>query len=398
MCGIVAFMNPAEAQPPERRRILIAVTGLSPQIVTETVFALATRQPDPWIPHQIVLITTARAAENARLQLLSEEPGWFHRLRREWSLPAIDFDESSIRVIRRADGSALDDIRDDDDNLRVADGIAAIVRELAAQPYTEIHASIAGGRKTMGYCLGYAMSLFGRGQDRLSHVLVSSPFENHPDFFYPSPRPRIIRSLDRGHDALDASQARIWLGDIPFVRLGDGMPADLLGGTGSFADAVRAAQRRLSPPRLVIHLEDQRVHCGETVIELPPVQVAFMAWFARRRIRGDAPLLKPKTTGAAEAAEFLAEYRRVVPLIQDHGATAKRLSDGMEKAFFEETKSKLKHSLVDALGPVGALPYLIDGQGRPKRYSMALAPDAIRIIDPGMPASRASPFQTGQLG
>ena len=84
MCGIVALMNPAESQPPERRRILIAVTGLSPQIVTETVFALATRQPDPWIPHQIVLITTARGAENARLQLLSEEPGWFHRL----SLPA----------------------------------------------------------------------------------------------------------------------------------------------------------------------------------------------------------------------------------------------------------------------------------------------------------------------
>jgi CRISPR-associated protein (TIGR02584 family) len=32
--------------------------------------------------------------------------------------------------------------------------------------------SIAGGRKTMGFYAGYALSLYGRAQDRMSHVLV----------------------------------------------------------------------------------------------------------------------------------------------------------------------------------------------------------------------------------
>lgn len=363
------------------RRVLLAVTGLSPQVVTETVFALATRIVDPWVPDQIVLVTTARGAENARLQLLSEDPGWFHRLRAEWDLPPIDFDDNAIRVVRRADGSPLDDIRDDDDNLRVADEIAAIVREYAAEPDTEIHASIAGGRKTMGYCLGYAMSLFGRAQDRLSHVLISAPFEGHPDFFYPSRKPRIIRSMDRGRDALDTSTARVWLGDIPFVRLADGIPSGLIGGRSSFADAVAAAQNRLAPPMIEIRPADRLAICGNRPVELPPVQLAFLMWFARRCIGGAEPLLKPKFDGVVEAEAFLREYRRVVPMISDSGTTSSRLARGMDKTFFEETNSKLKRSMTAALGPLGAVPYLISGTGRPKRYALPLSGRSVRIVD-----------------
>ena len=37
--------------------ILLAVTGLSPQVVTETVWALAHEDP-PWIPDAVQLLTT----------------------------------------------------------------------------------------------------------------------------------------------------------------------------------------------------------------------------------------------------------------------------------------------------------------------------------------------------
>lgn len=377
--GIIPVMNLPDSDFMRTRRVLIAVTGLSPQVVTETLFALATRVRDPWIPDQVILITTSRGAENARLQLLSDEPGWFHRLRAEWGLPEIEFNESCIRIVHRADGSPLDDIRDDDDNLRVADEIASIVRGLAARPDLELHASIAGGRKTMGYCLGYAMSLFGRTHDRLSHVLVSAPFEHHPDFYYPSRKTRIIRSLERGHDALDASRARVWLGDIPFVRLSEGMPKDLLGGTTSFSDAVRAAQRRLSPPSLILRPAQKLVICGDAPVELPPVQMAFLMWFARRRINAAPALLKPKWDGMEEAKQFLGEYRLVVPLLRDAGSTADRLARGMDKTFFDETNSKLKRSLKEALGALVATPYLIEGAGRPKRYALTISASAVKF-------------------
>jgi CRISPR-associated protein (TIGR02584 family) len=383
-------MSPSLPTRKNKRRVLIAVTGLSPQVVTETVFALATRAPEPWIPDEIVLITTARGAENARLQLLSEQPGWFHRLCAEWSLAGIHFEADSIRIMRRSNGSILDDIRDDADNLAVADSIAAIVREYTTQDDTEVHASIAGGRKTMGYCLGSAMSLFGRPQDHLSHVLVSPPFESHPEFFFPSRMPRVIRSTERGFDALDASQARVWLGDIPFVRLGEGLPPGLLAGSTSFADAVRLAQRRLSAPRLELHLSRHTAVCAGTAIDLPPVQMAFMSWFARRRLQGERALLKPKAEGVAEAHAFLLEYRRVVPLMRDAGTTAARLAQGMDKTFFEETNSKLKRSLVQTLGVAGALPYLITGNGRPKRYELSLTAASIRIFDTPVKAGGAT--------
>ena len=67
------------------RRILLAVTGLSPQIVTETLHALAIGNDTPFVPTEIHLITTAEGAERARLALLSDKPGWFHRLRHDFA-------------------------------------------------------------------------------------------------------------------------------------------------------------------------------------------------------------------------------------------------------------------------------------------------------------------------
>ena len=89
------------------RRILLAVTGLSPQIVTETLHALAVGGEQPFVPTEIHLITTAEGAERARLALLSEEPGWFHRLRRDYALPPIAFDGDHIHILRDATGAAL---------------------------------------------------------------------------------------------------------------------------------------------------------------------------------------------------------------------------------------------------------------------------------------------------
>ena len=58
------------------RRILLAVNGLSPQVVTETVYALARAHPRA-LPTEIHVVTTAEGAERARLALLSRVPGWF---------------------------------------------------------------------------------------------------------------------------------------------------------------------------------------------------------------------------------------------------------------------------------------------------------------------------------
>jgi CRISPR-associated protein (TIGR02584 family) len=275
------------------KRILICVTGLSPQIVTETLYALAVSQKLPWVPHEIRIITTMRGAENARLMLLSENPGWFHRLCQDWRLPNISFDASHIDILKGNDGQPLNDIKDDVDNQCAADGIADVVRRLTEDDNTEIHASIAGGRKTMGFFMGYAMSLWGRPRDKLSHVLISAPFESRPEFFYPTPTPHVIAARDPGQDPLDASTAKVWLGDIPFVRLRNLLPAHIKTQNSGFSQAVAAANRALDQVDLEIDVNQCCVRINQQVITLPPMQIGLLCLLAWRCQQQLPPLRAP---------------------------------------------------------------------------------------------------------
>lgn len=278
----------ADAAP--TRRILLCAIGMSPQIVTETLYALAVR-PAPgvlrWIPTEVRIITTAQGAHNARLSLLSGQPGWFHQLRRDYDLPPIAFDDHHIHVVRGLHGQELDDIRTPADNDAAADQIAALVRDLTADDHSALHASLAGGRKTMSYYLGYALSLFGRAQDRLSHVLVSSDYESHPDFFYPTPGERIIHTREVHPRALDCRDAVVQLAEVPFLRLRDTQPAQALrSGAVSLRDAVRRANQALQPATVALDFASRCVIVNGEEVSLTPTYFALYAWMVKRHKEG----------------------------------------------------------------------------------------------------------------
>ena len=372
-------MNP-EAYP---RRILLCVSGLSPQIVTETLYALSVENEPRFVPTEIHLLTTAEGAQRARLTLLSDEPGWFHRLRRDYGLPEIRFTLNTIHLLHAADGRPLNDIREVADNETIADSITAKVRELTADPKSAVHASIAGGRKTMGFYLGYALSLFGRPQDRLSHVLVSSPFESNSNFFYPTPVERVIFGNGPDQRPLDASDAKVTLADIPFVRLRDGLQETLLREGASFSEVVRQAQRNLAAPSLTLDVASCRVRCGETVLRLTPISFAWLSWFARRALVR-LPSLHWKRIGEVEVEVFLDEYKAALndPLADDeHPIIASRRKDGIDKAFFDERNSKLKRELSRVLGHRSGLNYAVQRQETTKLagYALDLRPEQIRF-------------------
>ena len=367
-----------------RRRILLVVTGLSPQVVTETLYALAVQERPPWIPTEVHLITTREGAERARLTLLSKRPGWFHRLCRDYNLPRIRFDASRIHVLRDAQEAPLEDIRTPKDNESAADFITEKVRELTGDPNAALHVSIAGGRKTMGFYVGYALSLYGRPQDRLSHVLVSVPYESNQEFFYPTPYSHVIYTHPPENRPLDAKNARVTLASIPFVRLRHGLPKALLEGRARFSEVVAAAQENLGPPCLEIHLAQRFIRAGRKEIRLPAAQLAFLSWFARRRMKNEDPLSCPSdgVPDKAYAHDFLAEYRKVIGAMGDDERTAKALKDGMTKDYFLERKTRLNKALRDALG-CGADPYLVQSFGRrpETRFGLDLPAKAIRFVE-----------------
>lgn len=362
------------------RRILLAVTGLWPQVVTETLYALAVSGQDRFVPTELWVITTAKGAERARLTLLSRNPGWLQRLRRDYALPEIAFDPTHILVPLGENGVALEDLRCAQDNARAADLITDAVRALTADPDSALHVSIAGGRKTMGFYAGYALSMFGRDQDRLSHVLVQPEFEGCPQFFYPPPTSRVIHTRGPRSRPLDARAARVSLAEIPFVRLRHGLDERLKDGHATFSEAVAAAQRALGPAELVLDLPGRRVRAAGVVLRLPPSLLAFLSWLARRAQAGAGPVSCP-TAGVPEpdyAAAYLAEYRAIIGEMGDDSRAAGRLVRGMDKAFFEQTKSKLNSALRKALGPVAASYLVDDGGTRPRRFALTLQAQSIR--------------------
>ncbi|TSE34656.1 CRISPR-associated ring nuclease Csm6 [Tepidimonas charontis] len=366
------------------RRILLAVTGLSPQVVTETLYALA-QQAMPFIPTEIHLITTREGSERARLSLLSEEPGWFHRFMRDFGLSnTIAFNSGSIHVMHDVHGNPLDDIRTPEDNEWAADYITAWVRRFTADAESALHVSIAGGRKTMGFYLGYALSLYGRPQDRLSHVLVSEPFESSWDFFYPTPYERVIQV--RNNTLANCQDARVTLAEIPFVRLREGLPQRLLNGNSSFSETVRAAARGLAEPRLVLNITQGKAQADGEPIDLGPTEFAVLLWLVKR-VMEDNP--EVQWGRREEAEEFMrlaqtvlnpagGEYERLYKAIEWRLNDPKALGE-----YFEPQKSRINKAFAAALGENAVARYQIRRTGArgASRYSLPLTSDQIEIID-----------------
>jgi CRISPR-associated protein (TIGR02584 family) len=362
-----------------RRRVLLAVTGLSPQVVTETLYALTQTLKPGFVPTEVHLMTTAEGKERARLTLLSDDPGWFHRLRKDYGLPDIDFSEQNIHALATADGKPIDDIRTRRENERLADALTEIIREFTADPDCALHISIAGGRKTMGYYAGYALSLLGRAQDRLSHVLVSAPYESNQQFYYPTPHRHVIYTSS--NRPLDAHEAKVTLAEIPFVRLREGLDERLLKGSVTFSEVVSAAQKALEPASLEIDFDRQCIFAGGRKVRLAPAHLSFLSWLARRACDGRPNVVSPSDGVPEEeyAREYLLEYGNIGDDLD--GTTAKSMRKGMTNTFFEQTKSRLHRALREALGPEGVRQYGISNtETPPRQYWIATPPKSIRWI------------------
>jgi CRISPR-associated protein (TIGR02584 family) len=237
--------------------VLFAVTGMSPAVLTETVWALAHERP-AIIPDRVVAVTTTGGRERIKAELL--DGGVWADLRR--TLKAGDRLEFSatgahIVVITRGENE-LDDIRTPGDNAAMADFILHELRAYADEHDTRIIATIAGGRKTMSALLYACMTLVGRETDRVTHVLVDQKLEKRvPRFYFPR----------------TAAEAKgIQLADIPFVPLRNRFQ-ELGQMPGNFSRLVVKYSRelkRVTGAGVVLRLDD-----GPRVVTVDGVAVAL---------------------------------------------------------------------------------------------------------------------------
>lgn len=358
-----------------KHRVLLAISGMSPQILTETLWALMQDAETGFVPTEIKLLSTAGGARSAKRNLFDK--GKFAEFCREFSLNESVFSVEDIVVVTN-DGKPMEDIRTPEENEAAADFITDVIRGYTLDDDVALHVSMAGGRKTMGYYAGYALSLFAREQDRLSHVLVSEAYEGLPDFYYPTKTSQLIDGRDK--QVLDAKDAEVILAEIPFVRLRNEVPELLLSGQASFKETIQNAQRINDALSLIVDVGKAEIRAGSEVIELSPILTAFYAWMITRCLSG-LPEITARTLLAGDfelAEEFLQIYEQLY-VNKDTERTRNGLRFGMESDWFVEKRSRIHTALREKLGKTLAEKYYIamTGPSGDKRYGLTVTEDII---------------------
>ena len=197
-----------------------------------------------------------------------------------------------LHVVTR-DGLAIDDIATAADHTAVADTILRVPRQRARDPACAIHGSLAGGRRSMDFSMGHALSLVARAEYRLSHVLVNPPFESQADFYFP-PRSARLLTLRDGR-IVPTDDARVTLAPASLARLPPALTEPLLDDSLDFETLILRAQCALSPLRIEVAQAAREVHVeGLRPLQLEPALIGWYASFATRRhraLREDPPLL-----------------------------------------------------------------------------------------------------------
>lgn len=312
--------------------VLLAVTGMSPAVLTETIWALA-HEPDPILPGRVIVVTTSDGRRTLERQLFNPEPALngqvpWEALRQALAAAGHDLNGrlrfgdtgDDIRVITSPDPTTgrsreLSDLRHPADNEAAADFLLDQVRSLVENPDCRLIASLAGGRKTMGALLYACLSLAGRETDRLTHVLVNSPFDTLRGFWFPGQAGSPLS--DRDGRLHDPASAQVELADVPFVPLRNLFQRDLGRKAGSFNRLVedcREQVRKATGEGLRLTLERSRceLEVNGLRVRLAPREHLILLFLASR-VKRDEPALPSYKDALDPLTEFQKQLREDAP-------------------------------------------------------------------------------------
>lgn len=279
------------------KHVMIAVVGKTPQIVTETLYGLMVPRGLPI--EELYVITThegreallGRPAQTYPVTLVEA----LTKLATHHQIIAPRFVPEHHILVAQEETTALHDIRSDTDNRLFPNLIAQFLRQKTEEPNTVLHCSIAGGRKTMSVAMASALSLFGRAEDKLYHVLAGERFEKSGKFFPENPD----------------EDSEIVLSEVPYVRLRGLLEPEILSSQRSFMDMVQLAQEKLNRlidgPFLKIDISNRSIWIGDTEIELQPQEFAVYIHY----VVHETALPGGKGYGDSQALDLLRIYNKV---------------------------------------------------------------------------------------
>ncbi|MCI0537110.1 MAG: CRISPR-associated ring nuclease Csm6, partial [Verrucomicrobiales bacterium] len=354
-----------ETRNSDPETVLLAVTGMSPAILTETIWALARQQP-PVIPNRVVAITTSFGSAQIQKALFTRQADFDVRcpydcLRDYLAAHGHDvtgrlrYEERILRIwnehARRYE--PLTDIRTRADNDAAADFIIEQVRSFTEAEETHLIATIAGGRKTMGALLYACMNILGREDDRLTHVLVNEPYEE-PGLNFLFPGQPMDNLLTRSGRTVQARNAQVELADVPFVPLRNLFERDLVKRPASFTALVQRCRKQVAEQarrnlKLVLWRSRPEIRVNKTSVKLSGKQHLLIMLLAEAAAQDRTPF--SKYADAVAPLRALAE--RVYAEHDPNDFSDWRYSIRLPADANEQTFRKVRDELIDKLEGAG---------------------------------------------
>lgn len=220
--NMVATEKPGDTVSSPYKTIILAVTGQSPQVITEALYAL--NKEDIAIV-EVHCITTGEG--NHYL----ESYGFFSQdkktpisgLCEEYSIdPPVLLSENTVHILKRDDDTVIQDILSQEDSNLTLKKCLELAEKFTSDDQTRVFFLISGGRKSMSASLAVAAQMYGRGHDRMFHVLINDPIiEKAVNFWYPTSRSRelLMNNGDTFHRDISAKRLAVNLVPLQFPRL-----------------------------------------------------------------------------------------------------------------------------------------------------------------------------------
>lgn len=320
------------------KNILICVSGLTPQIVTESLFCLSVKEKIQI--DEVYVLTTARGRE----VILGKDPHpatpktslkkEINDMCEKYKLKKPLFAENDNHIIvAKEESIELSDIRSDKDNILFPNKVCEFLRTKSSDPYNRLFCSITGGRKSMSVHMANALSLFAREDDRLIHVLTKE--ENEFKGFYPQTK----------KEAKDLEIA-----DIPFVRLRSLLSNEMKYENffnAKFDDIVKYTQTQLKvlapSNKMIIDIERRELRFGNDSIQFEPMEFIFYYFFVDSKERGEGNISITEFDSDKTKDKFLEYLSEFYPMryIDEQKWRKKKFDD----KYFLQRKSKINKKI-----------------------------------------------------
>ena len=370
-----------EKQVKKNRHIAVFVIGLTSQIITETLYAFFFKSCPPISINTIYVITTIKGKKLIKSTILDNGKGYFYKFCDNFNInpKQINFNENNIFLLTDDKNTALEDIRTTSDSINASNFILNFIKNICSDEHNIVHASCAGGRKTMSVFLSFALQLFGRSSDKLYHVLVSENKEKDPSFYFP----------DIIHDS------NIELIDIPFIKLRN-FSNFIQNENLDYSSTIKKTRSYLDKltfnEDLIISINSRTLIIDDTKIKFSPKQFIVYLTFINHKLKIDT--IDPmdsfidiiSLTSNENIKHMVDTYLKFYPSSSPY--INNLLSDIDGKSFSQETLrsdiSKINRVITNALGEFKSTLYKLtatDGPYGATRYGLLIESSNITIKD-----------------